>query len=146
MDRHISSSLGVPMSTSDSDITALSSNSNTGSRDDIILSLQAKLWHLLSAIFTSECAHSAASKSAGAKFSTAVYKTSRTELGAFLGVTRSILHALAGYALEIEEMINVKFNNSVETMSRGTRHITLLYHQVHWPENLNSDSFTNSAI
>jgi proline utilization trans-activator len=134
------------MSTSDSDITALSSNSNTGSRDDIILSLQAKLWHLLSAIFTSECAHSAASKSAGAKFSTAVYKTSRTELGAFLGVTRSILHALAGYALEIEEMINVKFNNSVETMSRGTRHITLLYHQVHWPENLNSDSFANSAI
>lgn len=42
------------MSTADSDITTLSNPSSTGSQEDTILNLQAKLWHLLSIILNSE--------------------------------------------------------------------------------------------
>lgn len=62
--------------------------------------------------------------------SIAIYKTEKTQLGVFLETTRSILHTLAGYAKELESTIDVKLRNSIETMSKGTRHITLLYHQV----------------
>lgn len=34
------------------------------------------------------------------------------------------------YAREIEEIVHPKTSNSVETMPKGTRYITLLYHQV----------------
>lgn len=60
----------------------------------------------------------------------AIYKTERTQLGTFLEQTRSILHTMAGYAQEIEKIIQLKFPNSLDTMPRGTRHITLSYHQV----------------
>jgi hypothetical protein len=60
----------------------------------------------------------------------AVYKSERTQLGQFLQSTRSILHSLAKHALEIEKFANINTENSVETMSRGTRHIALLYHKV----------------
>lgn len=56
MDRHFSSSLGLPMSTADSDITTLRNPSSTGSQEDTILCLQAKLWHLLSVILNSKSA------------------------------------------------------------------------------------------
>ncbi|KAL4884849.1 hypothetical protein BJY04DRAFT_214731 [Aspergillus karnatakaensis] len=59
----------------------------------------------------------------------AIYKGTETQLGTFLETTRSILHVLAGHAREIESIIHEKFQNSVETMPKGTRHITLLYHQ-----------------
>lgn len=62
--------------------------------------------------------------------SQAIYKTEKTELGPFLQKTRSILQTLAGHAQTIENIIHTKFQNSVDTMPRGTRHITLLYHQV----------------
>ncbi|QMW35971.1 hypothetical protein G4B84_011500 [Aspergillus flavus NRRL3357] len=61
--------------------------------------------------------------------STSVYKTEKTQLRAFLEMTRSILHTLAGHAQEVEKIIHVRFSNSVDTMPKGTRHITLLYHQ-----------------
>lgn len=60
----------------------------------------------------------------------AVYKSEKTQLGAFLETTRSILHTLAGYAEEVEKIIHAKFRNSVDRTPNGTRHITLLYHQV----------------
>lgn len=34
------------------------------------------------------------------------------------------------YAREIEDLVHPKNSNTVETMPKGTRHITLLYHQV----------------
>lgn len=37
---------------------------------------------------------------------------------------------MAGYAQEIENIIEMKFKSSVDAMSKETRHITLLYHQV----------------
>ena len=42
---------------------------------------------------------------------------------------------MAGHAQEIENIISVKFQNSVNTMSKATRHITLLYHQVGQAQN-----------
>lgn len=60
----------------------------------------------------------------------AVYETGQIGLGDFLEKTRNILHTLAGHAQEIEHIIHTKFKNSVDTMPKGTRHITLLYHQV----------------
>lgn len=37
---------------------------------------------------------------------------------------------MAGHAEEIEKVIHHKFQNSVDSMPKGTRHITLVYHQV----------------
>ncbi|KAF7621143.1 hypothetical protein AFLA_011453 [Aspergillus flavus NRRL3357] len=111
MDRHLSSSLGLPMTTQDSDITTLIDPPSTCSERDVTLSLQVTLSHLLSSILTS------------------IYKNEKTQLGTFLETTRSILHTMAGHAQEIESIIHMKVPSSVDTMPKGTRHITLLYHQ-----------------
>ncbi|KAK2761328.1 hypothetical protein FQN54_001850 [Arachnomyces sp. PD_36] len=111
MDRHFSSSLGLPMTTQDSDITTLIDPPSTCSQRDATASLEVRLSHLLSSILTT------------------IYKTERTQLGTFLEKTRSILHTMAGHAQEIENIIHLKFQNSVDTMPKGTRRITCLYHQ-----------------
>ncbi|KAL1852220.1 hypothetical protein Plec18167_006034 [Paecilomyces lecythidis] len=111
MDRHFSSSLGIPMITHDSDISALVEPTNSCSQSDAAFSLQVKLSHLLSFILTS------------------VYKTEKTPLGTFLEKTKSILQTMAGHAQEIESIIHSKSQQSVETMPKGTRYISLLYHE-----------------
>ncbi|KAJ5093546.1 hypothetical protein N7456_009407 [Penicillium angulare] len=111
MDRHFSYSIGLPMTTNDSEISTLIDSPDTCSTKDVALTLQAKLSQSLSFILTS------------------VYKYERTSLGVFLDKTRSILHTLAGNAQEVENIIHLRFRNSVDTMPSGTRHITLLYHQ-----------------
>ncbi|KAL6409928.1 hypothetical protein AUP68_06334 [Ilyonectria robusta] len=111
MDRHFSSSLGLPMSVQDSDITTTVNPPNLGSQGDSARSLQVNLSHLLSVILTT------------------VYKPEKTPLSVFLEQTRSILQTLAHHAQEIERIISFKFQTSVDTMPRGTRYITLLYHQ-----------------
>jgi len=63
-------------------------------------------------------------------YTLALYQGDRTELGVFLEKTRQILQTLAGHAREIEQIIALKFGSSFDTMPKGTRHITLLYHQV----------------
>ncbi|KAI1068495.1 hypothetical protein LB507_004286, partial [Fusarium sp. FIESC RH6] len=111
MDRHFSSSLGLPMSVQDSDISTPVNPPNVGSQDDSARSLQVNLSHLLSVILTT------------------LYKPEKTPLDQFLEQTRAILHTLAHHAQEIEKIISMKFQNSVDTMPRGTKYITLLYHQ-----------------
>ncbi|RAK73129.1 Zn(II)2Cys6 transcription factor [Aspergillus fijiensis CBS 313.89] len=111
MDRHFSCSLGIPMLTRDSDITTVLDSPSACSQRDATLCLQVRLSHLLSFILTT------------------IYKTQKTQLGTFLDQTKSILQTLAGHAREIEKIIYRKFQNSIDTMPRGTRHITLLYHQ-----------------
>ncbi|KAL5341923.1 hypothetical protein BJX70DRAFT_10513 [Aspergillus crustosus] len=111
LDRHISSSVGASMTPQDGDITILLDPPNASSQSDATLGLLVRLSHLLSYILAS------------------IYKGTETQLGTFLETTRSILHVLAGHAREIESIIHLKFQNSVETMPKGTRHITLLYHQ-----------------
>lgn len=59
-----------------------------------------------------------------------IYRTEKAHLGTFLETIRSILHSMAGHAQEIETIFELNFKNSVDTMSKETRHITLLYHQV----------------
>ncbi|KAL3493276.1 fungal-specific transcription factor domain-containing protein [Aspergillus germanicus] len=111
MDRHVSSSLGLPMTTQDSDITTLLKPATAGSRRDATLSLHVKLASLFSSILTS------------------IYKNAKTELGTFLERTRSILQTMTAYAREIEDIVQSKNPSSIETMPKGTRYITLLYHQ-----------------
>ncbi|KAE8152978.1 Zn(II)2Cys6 transcription factor [Aspergillus avenaceus] len=111
MDRHFSSSIGLPMSTPDSDITALIDPPSALGQRDATLSLQVKLSHLLSTILAS------------------IYRTEKTQLGTFLEKTRSILHRMAGHAQEIERLTNVNAQNSIHSMPKGTRHVTLMYHQ-----------------
>ncbi|CZR32860.1 uncharacterized protein FPRO_01934 [Fusarium proliferatum ET1] len=111
MDRHFSSSLGLPMSVQDSDISTPVNPPNVGSQDDSARSLQVNLSHLLSVILTT------------------LYKPEKTPLDQFLEQTKAILHTLAHHAQEIERIISLKFKNSVDTMPRGTKYITLLYHQ-----------------
>jgi proline utilization trans-activator len=112
LDQHFSSSVGVSITHRDSDITTLLDPPATSSQSDATLDLLVRLSHLLSYILSS------------------IYRSTKTQLGTFLETTRSILHVLAGHAQEIESIIQIKFRNSVDTMPRGTRHITLLYHQV----------------
>ena len=52
MDRHVSSSLGLPMTTQDSDITTELNPSRSRSRPDATLSLHVKLSYLFSTILT----------------------------------------------------------------------------------------------
>ncbi|KAL4930320.1 uncharacterized protein BDV17DRAFT_297781 [Aspergillus undulatus] len=111
LDRHISSSVGASMTPQDSDITTLLDPPTAGSQRDATLGLSVRLSHLLSYTLSS------------------IYKGTKTQLGTFLETTRSILHVLAGHAREIETIIHMRFQNSVDTMPKGTRHITLLYHQ-----------------
>ncbi|KAL3457668.1 hypothetical protein BJX64DRAFT_302444 [Aspergillus heterothallicus] len=111
LDRHISTSVGGSMTPQDGEITTLLDPPSTSSQNDATLGLLVRLSHLLSYILSS------------------IYKGTQTQLGTFLETTRSILQILAGHAREIESIIHVKFQNSVDTMPKGTRHVTLLYHQ-----------------
>ncbi|OAQ92981.1 Zn(II)2Cys6 transcription factor [Purpureocillium lilacinum] len=111
MDRHFSSSLGLPMSTQDSDITALVNIPGTSSQQDSLLGLQVRLSRLLSFIIRT------------------IYKTEQTQLGDFLEATRSILHSMVAHAREMERTTYINFQSSVDAISKEARHITLLYHQ-----------------
>lgn len=135
MDRHFSSSLGIPMITHDSDISALVEPTNSCSQSDAAFSLQVKLSHLLSFILSCESnkSHSFPTWHSLILFFTAVYKTEKTPLGTFLEKTKSILQTMAGHAQEIEGIIHSKSQQSVETMPKGTRYISLLYHEVRIP-------------
>ncbi|KAL5361712.1 fungal-specific transcription factor domain-containing protein [Aspergillus floccosus] len=110
MDRHVSSSLGLPMTTQDSDITTLV-NTPSASLHDIIFSLQIRLTQMLSYILNT------------------IYKTEKTRLGRFLEITRNILQTMAKHAEEIEKMLHVNFQGSMDNVPQETRHIILLYHQ-----------------
>lgn len=116
------------MTTQDSDITTVIDPPNMSSPQDTSLSLQVRLSHLSSLILTGK--HLTRHSWAIANDPKGVYKAEKTSLGNFLETTRSILHTLAGHAQEIEQIFNLKFQNSVDTLPMGTRHITLLYHQV----------------
>jgi hypothetical protein len=120
------------MSTQDRDISTPIEPSTTSHRD-VALALQAKLSHLLSSILTSETCLGRLNRWSMnylLNIYSAVYKTERTQLNVFLDTTKSILQTLAGHAQEVEKIIHATFRNSVDSMPRGTRHITLLYHHV----------------
>ncbi|KAJ5167824.1 fungal-specific transcription factor domain-containing protein [Penicillium canariense] len=110
MDRHFSPSLGLPMTTKDSEITTLISSSSSDP-PDLAFSLQVRITRMLSFIICT------------------IYKTEKTPLGTFLEITRSILETMARYAEEIEKMIHVSFQGSIDNVSEETRHTILLYHQ-----------------
>ncbi|KAM0817413.1 putative Zn(II)2Cys6 transcription factor [Seiridium cardinale] len=111
IDRHFSSSLGLPMTVKDEDTTTLLDGPGATLHSDPMLSLQVRLSRVHSFIVST------------------IYKSEKTPLGHFLESTRFVLHSLAGHAQEIEKIIHVNLHASVQAMSRGTRHITLLYHQ-----------------
>ncbi|OOQ91732.1 Zn(II)2Cys6 transcription factor [Penicillium brasilianum] len=110
MDRHFSPSLGLPMTTKDSEITTLISSPSSSPRD-LAFSLQVRITRMHSFIIGT------------------IYKTEKTPLGTFLEITRSILETMARYAEEIEKMIHVSFQGSIDNVSEETRHTILLYHQ-----------------
>ncbi|RAQ42956.1 hypothetical protein AFGD_010840 [Aspergillus flavus] len=110
MDRHVSSSLGLPMTTKDSDISTLINTPSMGFHD-ITFSLQVRLSQMLSFILST------------------IYKTEKTQLGRFLEITRNILHAMAKHAEEIEKMMQISFQSSMDNVPQEMRHLILLYHQ-----------------
>lgn len=57
MDRHFSSSVGLPMSVQDSDITTPVNPPGQGTAVDSARSLQVNLSHLMSVILTSKLSH-----------------------------------------------------------------------------------------
>ncbi|CAK7221442.1 hypothetical protein SBRCBS47491_004527 [Sporothrix bragantina] len=111
MDRHFSSSVGLPMAVQDSDVTVPLNLPSAGTAMDSARSLQVNLAHLMSIILTT------------------VYKPNFMELAAFLEQTRSILHTLAHHAQDIERIVGIKFQESAGSMPRDTQLLTLLYHQ-----------------
>lgn len=133
MDRHISSSLGLPMTTQDSDITASLNPNRNGSRHDATLNLHVKLSYLFSTILTCKDHPFTllSDETSNMDELIAIYRNDKTELHVFLEKTRSILQMMTVYARDIEEIVSPQPSNSVETMPKGTRYITLLYHQVY---------------
>lgn len=131
MDRHVSSSLGLPMTTKDSDISTLINTPSMGFHD-ITFSLQVRLSQMLSFILSSECAFAPmlCTISSLTCLHIAIYKTEKTQLGRFLEITRNILHAMAKHAEEIEKMMQISFQSSMDNVPQEMRHLILLYHQV----------------
>ena len=130
MDRHFSASVGLPMSVQDSDITITVNPPNLGSQGDSARSLQVNLSHLLSVILTSKSGLGRAlDLILTSPTLIAVYKPMRTSLATYLEQTRSTLQTLAHHAQDIEKITALKFHDSMDTMPKDTRHITLLYHQ-----------------
>jgi hypothetical protein len=128
MDRHVSSSLGLTMTTHDSDITTLLKPADVRSLRDATLSLHVKLSYLHSSILTCKmCLEPPMSTKSNILIE--IYKNEKTELGTFLEKTRTILQTMTLYAREIEEIVQTESSNSLETMPKGIRYITLLYHQ-----------------
>ncbi|KAI1840695.1 hypothetical protein JX266_013102 [Neoarthrinium moseri] len=111
MERHFSSSVGLPMSIQDTDITTPVSLPNSGSQVETCRSLQVNLSNLMSVILKT------------------VYKSETVPLGTFIEQTRSILHTLANHASELKRIISLSFHSSVGAVSRRTRYVFLLYHQ-----------------
>ena len=58
----------------------------------------------------------------------AVYKTEKTHLGPFLNTTKATLQSLASLAQDLERVVHINPQKSVDIMSKGTRHVVLLYH------------------
>ncbi|GKZ32774.1 hypothetical protein AbraIFM66950_002398 [Aspergillus brasiliensis] len=110
LDRQISSSLGLPMTVKDIDITALVDPPGA-IPEDPTLSLQVRLSQMMSSILSE------------------VYRTDKTQLGPFLEVTRGILQAMASLAEEIEKIFPAGFHASLDIMPHDLRYIILLYHQ-----------------
>jgi hypothetical protein len=131
MDRHFSPSLGLPMALQDSDITTLI-NSPTSSLQNLTFSLQVRITRMLSFIIGSRSYSPLLSfwTVSDTTNNEAIYKTEKTQLVAFLDITRSILETMAKYAEEIENMINTNFHGSGDNVPEETRHTILLYHQV----------------
>ncbi|KAK1484272.1 hypothetical protein CCUS01_03984 [Colletotrichum cuscutae] len=141
MDRHFSCSVGVPMNTQDADITTVLDPPSICSQRDATLGLQVKLSRLLSSIITSQ-SHLFPQRFVLIFGFEAIYRSEKTPLGEFLTSTKSIIHALAGHAQEIEKITRFKFQNSVDAMPKGTRSITLLYHQALFPAVIGDDGLS----
>ncbi|PYH96245.1 Zn(II)2Cys6 transcription factor [Aspergillus ellipticus CBS 707.79] len=111
MDRHFSSSLGIPVIIQDNDVTTLIDSPNPSCQRNAMLSLRVKLSRLLSTVLGT------------------VYRTERHPIESFIEKTKTILNTMAGLAKELEDFVNTKFSSPVNSMSKGMRHILLLYHQ-----------------
>lgn len=87
---------------------------------------------MLSFILSSECAFAPmlCTISSLTCLHIAIYKTEKTQLGRFLEITRNILHAMAKHAEEIEKMMQISFQSSMDNVPQEMRHLILLYHQV----------------
>ncbi|GLA71007.1 hypothetical protein AtubIFM55763_001287 [Aspergillus tubingensis] len=55
--------------------------------------------------------------------------TERRPIESFIEKTKTILNTMADLARELEDFINTKFAGPVNSMSKGMRHILLLYHE-----------------
>ncbi|KAJ6002597.1 hypothetical protein N7451_005144, partial [Penicillium sp. IBT 35674x] len=130
MDRHISPSLGLPMALQDSDITTLI-NSPLASRQNLTFSLQVRITRMLSFIIGSRSCYFLLplEPTSDTNSNKAIYKTEKTQLVAFLDITRNILESMAKYAEEIENMISTNFHGSGDNLPEETCHTILLYHQ-----------------
>ncbi|KAL4942658.1 hypothetical protein BDV06DRAFT_235261 [Aspergillus oleicola] len=111
LDRHLSPSLGLPLTTRDSDITTLINPPDAGQQQDQTFSLQVRITRMLSFIIST------------------IYETEKTQLGTFLEITRSILETMAKYAEEIEKMLNPSSHERGDSALEESRHTILLYHQ-----------------
>ncbi|PYI07533.1 hypothetical protein BO78DRAFT_443093, partial [Aspergillus sclerotiicarbonarius CBS 121057] len=109
LDRQVSFAVGLPTITQDCEISTLVRAPRDRSQV-MVFNLQVRLSQMLSSILAT------------------IYKTEKTQLGAFLESTRDVLQTMARLAEEIEEMIPGKFQR-MDSVSQETRHVVLLYHQ-----------------
>lgn len=160
MDRHFSASLGVPTIINDNDITAsigIPASAPLQERFSPTLKLHVQLSRLHSYIINCECTASFPAISRFGRLmalvlcAPAIYKETRTQMDSFLEATRDILQSLAETAQEIEHIVSLRITNLVDSMSKDTRNVALLYHQVslqmetHFHSFIKGSRFSNHA-
>jgi proline utilization trans-activator len=114
MDRQFSASVGAPTIINDNDTTASIDTPPSiplHAHISPTMKLHVKLFRLHSHILMT------------------IYKETRAQLDSFLEMTRDILHCLAEMAQEIEHIVSLKITNLVDSISKETRNVALLYHQ-----------------
>lgn len=127
MDRHVSSSLGLPMTTRDCDISTLVDVPSVN-HPELSFRLQVRLSGMLSFIIGGKLIPAPFFQDLTVH--EAIYKTEKTQLGTFLEITRNILETMARHGEEIEKLILPNFHSSMDSVPQETRHTILLYHQV----------------
>ena len=131
LDRHLSTSLGLPTSIQDSDITTPLKSPREASAKDATLGLQVRMSQLVSTTLYGELQSNLSSYVSSPNGNMlALYKVEKNTNTSFLEQTKSILNSLASLARELEEIIESKFKNSIDNLSRGGLQLTLLYHRV----------------
>ena len=149
LDRQLSTSLGVPVSVQDHDISTPLYDTRNSAQEDCVLAMKVKLSQILSTVFDSKSP--ILSLRQGYQRGSCLlelYRPGKIIDKAFLDQTKTVLETLASISNEIQEVVDTTSTTLNVGPSKATLHLTLQYHQVslHSPDRLTLQSFAEMWI